>query len=231
VINAAAYTAVDRAETEVDAAFALNRDAPAAMARACAARNMPFVHFSTDYVFAGDLDRALRRDRPHRPAGVYGASKLAGEQAVQAAGGRWAQSCAPPGSTAPTGELREDHDAASAVDREELERRRRPARPADLGARGAPAPPSLTVDSHGRRRGRWPASTHLSGAGDASWADLAAAVFEQAARRGGPTARVLKRHHHRRLSHPRQAPGQFTPGLRQDRSRPALALPPLARQP
>src|SRR5207342_3697669 len=53
VINAAAYTAVDKAESEPEAAFALNRDAPAALARACAARGVPFVHFSTDYVFDG----------------------------------------------------------------------------------------------------------------------------------------------------------------------------------
>jgi dTDP-4-dehydrorhamnose reductase len=54
VINAAAYTAVDKAESEPEAAFRLNRDAPGEFAEACAARGIPFIHFSTDYVFAGD---------------------------------------------------------------------------------------------------------------------------------------------------------------------------------
>jgi dTDP-4-dehydrorhamnose reductase len=88
VINAAAYTAVDKAESEAAAAFALNRDAPAAMARACAGLGIPFVHFSTDYVFDGDKAGAYDEDDPRHPLGAYGASKAAGEDAVTAAGGR-----------------------------------------------------------------------------------------------------------------------------------------------
>jgi dTDP-4-dehydrorhamnose reductase len=87
VINAAAWTAVDAAETEREAAFAVNGTAPAAMANACARRGLPFVHISTDYVFDGSGDRPWRLDDPTGPLGTYGASKLAGEDGVRAAGG------------------------------------------------------------------------------------------------------------------------------------------------
>ena len=88
VLNAAAYTAVDKAEAEPDAAFRINADAPGALARACAAAGIPFVHYSTDYVFDGQGTRPYREDDPTAPLGAYGASKLAGEQAVHAAGGQ-----------------------------------------------------------------------------------------------------------------------------------------------
>jgi dTDP-4-dehydrorhamnose reductase len=88
VINAAAWTAVDRAETEEAAATVVNADAPAAMARACADRGLPFLHISTDYVFDGSGDRPFRPDDPTGPLNAYGRSKLAGELGVRAAGGR-----------------------------------------------------------------------------------------------------------------------------------------------
>jgi dTDP-4-dehydrorhamnose reductase len=87
VINAAAYTAVDRAETEEALATTVNGEAPGAMARACAALGLPFVHISTDYVFAGDGNAPWRPDDATGPLGAYGRSKLAGEEAVRAAGG------------------------------------------------------------------------------------------------------------------------------------------------
>lgn len=90
VINAAAYTAVDRAEDEEELATVINGRAPAAMARACAARGLPFVHISTDYVFDGSGTRPWRPDDPTGPLGAYGRSKLAGEQGILAAGGRFA---------------------------------------------------------------------------------------------------------------------------------------------
>jgi dTDP-4-dehydrorhamnose reductase len=87
IINPAAYTAVDRAEDERELAFRVNAEAPSAMARWAAARGVPLVHFSTDYVFDGLSDRPWREDDPTNPLSVYGMSKLAGEAAIHAAGG------------------------------------------------------------------------------------------------------------------------------------------------
>lgn len=84
VINAAAYTAVDRAEAELDLAFAVNRDAPAAMAAVCADLDIPLIHISTDYVFDGAKDGPYREDDATAPLNIYGASKAAGEAAVRA---------------------------------------------------------------------------------------------------------------------------------------------------
>ena len=85
VLNAAAYTAVDKAEAEPDLAYAVNAWAPAAMARACQTRGLPLLHVSTDMVFSGDKASAYVETDAPAPLHVYGASKLAGEQAVLAA--------------------------------------------------------------------------------------------------------------------------------------------------
>ena len=90
VINAAAYTAVDKAESDAGTARLVNTDAPAAMARACADLGIPFVHISTDYVFDGAGDQPRAEDAPTGPLGVYGQTKLDGERAIAAAGGQWA---------------------------------------------------------------------------------------------------------------------------------------------
>jgi len=83
VINAAAYTAVDRAESDAAAAFAVNRDGPANLASACEQAGIPLVHVSTDYVFDGSKPEAYVESDAVSPLGVYGQSKLAGEEAVQ----------------------------------------------------------------------------------------------------------------------------------------------------
>ncbi|SEP09257.1 dTDP-4-dehydrorhamnose reductase [Salinihabitans flavidus] len=90
VIVAAAYTAVDRAEEEEPLAAVINGAAPGAMARAAAARDLPFLHVSTDYVFDGRGAAAHRPDDPAAPINAYGRTKLTGEEAVRAAGGRHA---------------------------------------------------------------------------------------------------------------------------------------------
>jgi len=82
VINAAAYTAVDQAESEPEAAFALNCEAPRRLAAFCRDSGVPLIHISTDYVFDGTAPRPYREDDPTAPLNVYGRSKLAGEQAI-----------------------------------------------------------------------------------------------------------------------------------------------------
>ena len=75
VINCAAYTAVDKAESEPEKAFAVNRDGPKHLAGACAKVNIPLIHISTDYVFDGMAERPYIESDPASPLGVYGQSK------------------------------------------------------------------------------------------------------------------------------------------------------------
>lgn len=88
VVNAAAYTAVDKAESEPEAAWRANHAGPALLAAWCARAGVPLIHISTDYVFDGSKGAPYTEDDPTNPTGVYGASKLAGEQAVLASGAR-----------------------------------------------------------------------------------------------------------------------------------------------
>jgi dTDP-4-dehydrorhamnose reductase len=86
IVNAAAYTAVDKAEQEPELAYQINAKAPGTLATACKALNIPFIHFSTDYVFNGDSRSAWREEDKPAPLNIYGLSKLEGEQAVQESG-------------------------------------------------------------------------------------------------------------------------------------------------
>lgn len=86
IVNPAAYTAVDKAENEAEAAYAINRDAVEALAEEAAKLGAPVLHFSTDYVFAGEGTEPWRETDPTGPLGVYGKSKLAGEQALEQSG-------------------------------------------------------------------------------------------------------------------------------------------------
>lgn len=88
IINAAAHTAVDQAESEPELAFAINATSPGILAQQAAELGIPLIHYSTDYVFDGAKATAYTEQDPTRPLGVYGSSKLAGEQAIGAAGGQ-----------------------------------------------------------------------------------------------------------------------------------------------
>lgn len=88
VVNAAAYTAVDKAESERDAAFRINAEGAGVVAQAASDAQAPVIHLSTDYVFDGAASRPWREDDPIAPLGVYGASKAAGEDAVREAARR-----------------------------------------------------------------------------------------------------------------------------------------------
>lgn len=182
VVNAAAYTAVDQAESEPDAAFAINRDAPGVMAQACAARDLAFIHLSTDYVFDGTADRPYREDDPVNPQSVYGRSKLEGEARVFAAGGRavvmrtaWVYS--PFGKNFVKTMLRfgAERDEMRVVD----DQRGSPTSAHDIADAICAAAPRLaeTPEAAGLY--------HLTGSGEGSWADLADAVFEDLRARQG----------------------------------------------
>ena len=86
IINAAAYTAVDAAQTDAEAAWRANAEAPAQIAGWCAQHGVPLVHYSTDYVFDGQASQPYREDDATAPLGVYGQSKRAGEEAIVASG-------------------------------------------------------------------------------------------------------------------------------------------------
>ncbi|KRP59836.1 dTDP-4-dehydrorhamnose reductase [Pseudomonas trivialis] len=89
IINAAAHTAVDQAESEPDAAFAINAIAPGVLAEEAKALGIPLIHYSTDYVFDGSKPAPYTEADATNPLGVYGQSKLAGEQAIAAVGGEY----------------------------------------------------------------------------------------------------------------------------------------------
>ena len=88
LVNAAAYTAVDRAEDERELAQQINGDAPGLMGRLLAERGVPVIHYSTDFVFSGEATRPYREDDATGPLNVYGETKLAGEQALLASGAK-----------------------------------------------------------------------------------------------------------------------------------------------
>jgi dTDP-4-dehydrorhamnose reductase len=189
VINAAAYTAVDKAESETEAAFRLNRDVPLGLARAAAARDLPFVHFSTDYVFAGDKVEPYVETDPRAPASVYGRSKAEGEEAVEAAGGRyailrtsWVYSAFGANFVKTMMRLAEDRDEVGVV----ADQLGRPTWAEDCALASLAALEAL------RRDPALSGVYHVSGAGDATWAEFAEAVFEEQARRGRPSARVRR---------------------------------------
>ena len=179
VINAAAWTGVDAAEDQEAAAHAVNPEAPGTMARACAARGVPFVQISTDYVFDGSGTRPRAPDDATGPLGAYGRTKRAGERAVLDSGAHavilrtsWVFDGTGRNFVTTMLRLSETRDALSVV--------------ADQV--GGPTPARaiaeacLTIaQALAEGRGQ-PGIHHFSGAPDVSWADFARAIFDIAGR-------------------------------------------------
>ncbi|MDX3933057.1 MAG: dTDP-4-dehydrorhamnose reductase [Stenotrophomonas sp.] len=178
VVNAAAYTAVDKAEQDVEAAFRANAESPGVIARWCAAAGVPFAHYSTDYVFDGEGTAPYREDQPTAPLGVYGTSKRDGEDAVRAAGGRhlifrtaWVYASHGANFLRTMLRVGAERDALRVV--------------ADQV--GTPTPAALIADvtaqalQHGGGlSGTW----HLTASGQTSWHGFAEAIFAEALARG-----------------------------------------------
>jgi len=177
VINAAAYTAVDAAEENEAAATVINGAAPGAMARACAARGIPFVHISTDYVFDGTGSQPWRPEDVPGPVSAYGRSKLAGEAAVRAAGGisvilrtSWVFSETGTNFVKTMLRLGAERDALNVV----ADQIGGPTAAVDIAAACIAVVEGLIADP--ARAGTY----HYSGAPDVSWAEFARSIMAQA---------------------------------------------------
>lgn len=177
VVNAAAYTAVDKAESEEALATVVNGDAPAQMAKTCADLSIPLVHISTDYVFEGGGTAPWTTGAATGPLGAYGRSKLAGEQGIAAAGGRsailrtsWVFSAHGANFLKTMLRLGAERDKLTIV----------------ADQIGGPTPAGdiakacLALGEALHRDENVGGLYHFSGAPDASWADFACEIFEQA---------------------------------------------------
>jgi len=192
IVNAAAYTAVDKAESEPDLAFAINARGAGAVAQAAKALHVPVVQISTDYVFDGTAIQPLREDDVTHPLGTYGASKLAGEAAVVAATEnhvilRTAWVYAPFGANFVRSMLR------LATTRDELrvvaDQFGTPTSAIDIAA---------CIEAVAKNLLERPADAALRGVfhmtaqgGPISWADFAREIFKLSAAQGGPSAKVV----------------------------------------
>jgi dTDP-4-dehydrorhamnose reductase len=189
VVSAAAYTQVDKAESEPELAFAVNECGPRAIATAARELGVPIIHLSTDYVFDGGKAAPYVEDDATHPTGVYGASKLAGEQAVLAEHGdstvlRTAWVYSPYGANFMKTMLR------LAADRDEIavvaDQRGNPTSALDIADGVLSVAANLGASADPTMRGVF----HMTGAGDASWAEFAEAIFAASAQAGGPIAAV-----------------------------------------
>lgn len=176
VINAAAWTAVDKAEGEEAAATVVNGHAPAAMARECAARGLPFLHISTDYVFDGQGSAPFTPDHPTAPQNAYGRSKLAGEIAIRDSGARhlilrtsWVVSAHGANFVKTMLRLGRERDSLRVV----------------ADQIGGPTPAANIADAlvaaaRVMAGGAAGGTHHFAGAPDTSWADFARAIMARA---------------------------------------------------
>ncbi|WP_341208946.1 dTDP-4-dehydrorhamnose reductase [uncultured Sphingomonas sp.] len=188
VINGAAYTAVDKAESDQVVAWQVNALAPAAFAAACAKAGIPLVQVSTDYVFPGDKQGAWGVDDAVAPLGVYGASKLGGELAVRTSGARhaivrtaWVVSAHGNNFVKTMLRVGGERGALRVV----ADQHGSPTGAADLAAALTGIAMRLADDVEA------PTGTfHFSNAGATTWAGFAEEIFRQSATRGGATATV-----------------------------------------
>lgn len=183
IVNAAAYTAVDKAESEPDQAFAVNRDGTRHIAAAAKKADIPFIHVSTDYVFEGGGDRPWREDDATGPLGVYGASKLAGELAIAELGKARNATLRTSWVFSPYGANFVRTMLRLGADRPELrvvaDQRGRPTAAHDIAdAILLMAPFVADGSAHG--------IYHFGGAEPTNWHAFAEAVFASAARHGRP---------------------------------------------
>lgn len=198
IVNAAAYTAVDGAEEDEGTAHLVNSDAVAAIGQWSAAHGALVVHFSTDYVFAGDANTPYLDDAPVSPAGVYGRSKLAGERALRESGAphfifrtAWVYSAVGKNFLGTMLRLGAERDELRVVDDQ----------------RGTPTDTSLIVEGSLLAIDRWIAASvderamlqgtyHLTASGDTTWHGFAERIFSEAATRGilprSPTVHAIQ---------------------------------------
>lgn len=189
VVNAAAATAVDLAESEPDHAYAVNRDGAAALAAATYNARIPFLHVSTDYVFDGAGGAPYAATAPVNPLGVYGRSKAEGEQAVLSAHPRaivcrtsWVYSPWPKNFALTMLDAGARRDELSVVD----DQRGRPTYAPDLA--DALLDIGALVSTVGAADA--PRILHLANSGEATWHEFAAAIFEHAHKAGRKTPRL-----------------------------------------
>lgn len=183
IVNAAAYTAVDKAESEPDVAMRINGDGAGYVAEIAAELGAPLLHLSTDYVFDGALDRPYREDDPTGPTGAYGRSKLAGEQKIAAtcpnhAILRTAWVYSPFGANFVKTMLRlgETRSEVGVV----ADQRGNPTSALDIADALFAIARRMRADRSQALRGVF----HMTGAGEATWADFAEAIFTEAAAHG-----------------------------------------------
>lgn len=183
IINAAAYTAVDKAETEPERCYLVNRDGARRLAAAAWRRKVPFIHISTDYVFDGQKSSPYREDDGTGPLGVYGRSKLEGEQAVLAAHPEalilrtsWVYSAFGSNFVKTILQLAETRPLLAVVD----DQRGCPTSAHDLAAALLDIVPQLLETRVVRRAGIY----HLSGTGQTTWYGFAAEILTNIKKRG-----------------------------------------------
>lgn len=189
IINAAAHTAVDRAESEPELAFAINATAPGVFAEEARRLGIPLIHYSTDYVFDGSKSAPYTEDDATNPLGVYGQSKLAGEQAIAAVGGQHL--------ILRTSWVYSTHGRNFLLTMQRL-LQEKPELRVVADQIGAPTWAATIADSTRQLIQHWQAGKaggwgiyHLTAQGETSWFGFAQAIGEQLKTQGKPCANLL----------------------------------------